>query len=255
MENKNNGRGIFYGVMGVATLVVAIIGATFAYFAAGASQGQETISATSSKVQGLKLTEHKNFKTDLVPVHGEDPKFKDFAALDKCVDLAGNNICSVYEVNVENPNNSAIDATFSLTSVTNTFANLYFTVYKGTANTGGTNNMPDIFTNGAPFTGEIGSQLKPVAEHQDEGASTEAPIVLIPPTKLTNAETVSLNKLDHLMAAHENPTYTIVLWLQETGENQTTDDAGETGKSFSAIFKVDTGSTAGGITGVLATSA
>mgnify|MGYP003312611361 CR=1 FL=1 len=33
MEN-NNGRGIFYGVIGVATLVVAIIGATFAYFSA-----------------------------------------------------------------------------------------------------------------------------------------------------------------------------------------------------------------------------
>ena len=36
-EQKNNGRGIFYGVIGVATLVVAIIGATFAYFTASAS--------------------------------------------------------------------------------------------------------------------------------------------------------------------------------------------------------------------------
>ena len=36
MENKN-GQGIFYGVIGVATLVVAIIGATFAFFNAQAS--------------------------------------------------------------------------------------------------------------------------------------------------------------------------------------------------------------------------
>ena len=36
MENKN-GQGIFYGVIGVATLVVAIIGATFAYFSASAT--------------------------------------------------------------------------------------------------------------------------------------------------------------------------------------------------------------------------
>lgn len=35
MENKN-GQGIFYGVIGVATLVVAIIGATFAFFSAQA---------------------------------------------------------------------------------------------------------------------------------------------------------------------------------------------------------------------------
>ncbi len=38
MENKN-GQGIFYGVIGVATLVVAIIGATFAYFSASVSAG------------------------------------------------------------------------------------------------------------------------------------------------------------------------------------------------------------------------
>ena len=40
MEN-NNGRGIFYGVIGVATLVVAIIGATFAYFSANISSDNQ----------------------------------------------------------------------------------------------------------------------------------------------------------------------------------------------------------------------
>ena len=39
MENKN-GKGIFYGVIGVATLIVAIIGATFAYFTATTASGQ-----------------------------------------------------------------------------------------------------------------------------------------------------------------------------------------------------------------------
>lgn len=34
---ENNGKGIFYGVIGVATLIVAIIGATFAYFSASQS--------------------------------------------------------------------------------------------------------------------------------------------------------------------------------------------------------------------------
>ena len=37
MNERNNGKGVFYGVIGVATLVVAIIGATFAYFTASAS--------------------------------------------------------------------------------------------------------------------------------------------------------------------------------------------------------------------------
>ena len=30
-ENNNGGKGLFYGVIGVATLIVAIIGATFAW--------------------------------------------------------------------------------------------------------------------------------------------------------------------------------------------------------------------------------
>ena len=35
-ENNRKGPGVFYAVMGVATLVVAIIGATFAFFSASA---------------------------------------------------------------------------------------------------------------------------------------------------------------------------------------------------------------------------
>ena len=40
-ENNRKGPGVFYAVVGVATLVVAIIGATFAYFSAQASTGAE----------------------------------------------------------------------------------------------------------------------------------------------------------------------------------------------------------------------
>ena len=49
-NNRNNGRGIFYGVIGVATLVVAIIGATFAYFSASVTgiNNMETGSTTLS---------------------------------------------------------------------------------------------------------------------------------------------------------------------------------------------------------------
>lgn len=42
-ENNRKGPGIFYAVVGVATLVVAIIGATFAYFSASANATGDTI--------------------------------------------------------------------------------------------------------------------------------------------------------------------------------------------------------------------
>ena len=49
MEENRKGPGVFYAVVGVATLVVAIIGATFAYFAsttngaAGAAAAQSAL--------------------------------------------------------------------------------------------------------------------------------------------------------------------------------------------------------------------
>ena len=49
-ENHNNGRGIFYGVIGVATLVVAIIGATFAYFTASQSSNNGDITGNAASV-------------------------------------------------------------------------------------------------------------------------------------------------------------------------------------------------------------
>ena len=55
MENK--GQGIFYGVIGVATLVVAIIGATFAYFSAQAEVNGDNITGNSLQLGGALTVE------------------------------------------------------------------------------------------------------------------------------------------------------------------------------------------------------
>ena len=74
---ENNGKGIFYGVIGVATLIVAIIGATFAYFTATAND--------TSTIQG-------NAATVSLGLTGED----------SCVDANGNTVCQVYKITVNN---------------------------------------------------------------------------------------------------------------------------------------------------------
>ena len=76
MENKN-GQGIFYGVIGVATLVVAIIGATFAYFSASvtptdsdAIQGTtngDVAGAMTLQVKKVAWTGTTAASNDLVP--------------------------------------------------------------------------------------------------------------------------------------------------------------------------------------------
>ena len=55
-ENQRKGPGVFYAVVGVATLVVAIIGATFAYFSASTSGTGDTIGGSTQNINGASLT-------------------------------------------------------------------------------------------------------------------------------------------------------------------------------------------------------
>ena len=64
-ENNRKGPGVFYAVVGVATLVVAIIGATFAYFSAQASTNQNDIS-------GGTLDIKDSFSVEAVRVYKSD---------------------------------------------------------------------------------------------------------------------------------------------------------------------------------------
>lgn len=97
MENKK-GQGIFLGVVGVATLVVAIIGATFAYFSAsttggaGEIQGQ-TLGGTEGgalqlAVSKISWDETGASSNDLVPTNLSSTTFQN-AVTNKCVAEAG----------------------------------------------------------------------------------------------------------------------------------------------------------------------
>ena len=81
MSDNNKGRGIFYGVIGVATLVVAIIGATFAYFTATAAN-TATIKGNTAKVQ-LSLAVTKISNAD---------ETKNNNPVDELIDLLGDSV-------------------------------------------------------------------------------------------------------------------------------------------------------------------
>jgi len=50
MKTDNKGRDIFYGIVAIATLIVAIIGATLAYFSVTASSNEGAVNATAATV-------------------------------------------------------------------------------------------------------------------------------------------------------------------------------------------------------------
>ena len=107
MEENKKGANTLYAVIGVATLIVAIIGATFAFFSATA-QNNEIITGNTAEAGGLTvkvepITSKTN--TNIIPLNLiADSKYPDTqfakAIEKKCKDDLGNNVCSVYRVTV-----------------------------------------------------------------------------------------------------------------------------------------------------------
>ena len=112
-EQKNNGRGIFYGVIGVATLVVAIIGATFAYFTATATNATNITGNMATVSFGLrvnKVTTADEKLGGMIPMSNSMVEAavkgngkKDTADTQQiCVDDNGNAVCQIYKISVTN---------------------------------------------------------------------------------------------------------------------------------------------------------
>lgn len=207
MEN-NNGKGIFYGVIGVATLVVAIIGATFAYFASATNGAAGAAAANSANVgDALKITEGKKYAApDLIPASNAvmlasfaqsvPTDDKNPAKTDKCRGASAANkegnygMCSYYTFTITNNSDVATQVYLSLKTDTNTFAkretiqDLEYCVFKG-----------------------------------DETTPTAHACGAVPDTQ-EQFTTVSL-------ASKANETYTVVLYLKNADADQTTTGSGK----------------------------
>ena len=64
---RNNGQTIFLSVIGIATLLVAIIGATFAWFSTTLTNGADTATVSTVKVSGVTMTSSLIDLTDVLP--------------------------------------------------------------------------------------------------------------------------------------------------------------------------------------------
>lgn len=146
---ENNGKGLFYGVIGVATLVVAIIGATFAWFTATAGSGADkeivktgtlTLSYTDGEFQKV---------TNLKPA----TKAQVAAAIGTCVDSETTaQICNKYHFKVENTGTLDAVLTYAV-NVTQEYTEgaLRYAIISGTADASKLNAATEqTFTTTAP---------------------------------------------------------------------------------------------------------
>ncbi len=217
MENRN-GQGIFYGVIGVATLVVAIIGATFAYFSVTANGAtQNGVTAQSANVAGtLTITDTLGTATNMIPVtkanmltsygqsgSGNKAKCKGVSQADATQTF---DLCNTYDFTISNSANIAQTVNISLKTVSNNFANLYYCVY-GSAGT-----------------------TTPVVDCKAVPTGSEA------------ITTVNIG-------AGSSESYTVVLYVNETNGDQTALDSG---KNYVGTVEATTDSGSSHVTGVIA---
>lgn len=133
MENKK-GSGIFLGVVSVATLIVAIIGATFAFFSTQTGSENNAVSvgayefATSVKsVQRIYPTTEaeEKFTQGIIPLSAAtnvgDTTYlmKALSADKKCIDDKGYMVCALYKVTLTNTSTVAAEMNLSVKTTKN----------------------------------------------------------------------------------------------------------------------------------------
>lgn len=129
MENKK-GSGIFLGVVSVATLIVAIIGATFAYFSASI-EGSNTVNVTAYEFNAsLSVSPvYPETAASIIPLNPEGAvtgvegkKNLSYAmneAATRCVDSNKYQVCAVYSATFTNNGSQDITLNGTLTTTKN----------------------------------------------------------------------------------------------------------------------------------------
>ena len=146
MSKDRKTKDIFFGIVAIATLIVAIIGATLAYFSITASSNEGAINATSATVSieysdGKQVTAQAD---ELIPsafdvvqkVYEQNVKNADVSddlssTGNICIDSNSKQVCSAYRFTVASDLERTITAT--LNNEHNGFTYLHYALYDVTA--------------------------------------------------------------------------------------------------------------------------
>ena len=175
MEREDK-RGVFFGVIGVLTLIVAIIGASFAYFSINASSKQDAVNVSAASVK-IVYTEG-----DQIAIENLIPSTREIAMKTLTRGLAGtthevegaqvpyttckddNNYttCGYYEFSLTNNSENAVKVKAyvvptALTEGKVGFSNLMFTLYDRTGIDDKSNNGTQVYEGKVPYNAEAGT--------------------------------------------------------------------------------------------------
>lgn len=235
--NQENGKGIIFGILGILTLIIAIMGASLAYFTASASAADEEIKVTSATVtihylQGDTLTADQLIPSDYEVVkraYNRQGTYKDALGVEQslqCKDDRYYQVCSVFRFKASNKDGRTAQAiTGKITTITEVlesdpreFQNLRFAVFQVEHDEFG-EPVRDDYT-GSIVKNEIGNYschgyLKPTTDPE-------------PVTQLFNhctgaeVDEVTNENPDNIveLEAGEIGEFEVVIWLDETNSPQ-----------------------------------
>ena len=268
--NQSNGRGVFYAVIGVATLVITIIGATFAYLTATANSAPNAVTATGATIT-LGYTDVKTgLKQNLIPIDVTLDQFNKGTYTDSqgtkysfvgigtndCRDVNGNNICSVYQFTVSNPESTDKVSQFVYATMevgANTFTNLKYAVFKGTADEVAASTLGWDVDGTAVTTNTTDYTYTAFTKNASDAArkhviANKGDLIISKTDLVKDAKTThNLTPINQLLDDGESMTYTVVLWVDE---QKTAQDADQ-GKDFKATIKFTTATGGKGVSGQL----
>ena len=283
-DNNKKGFNTLYLVLGVATLVVAVLGATFAYFSA--SQTNDDIGGNIAEAGGLVL-DVKSITFDptdetyatttgnaIIPLNlitnqtlkdGSETEYVDAvsqfaqAMAGKCRDSLNNNICEVYKITVSNQSATSAVQIRGRLNLTSTAANMYWKLIE--ANTTSVDYTPEVAEGEETKTTtfEVLNTASEIAGMPavKQGADETENYLTVKNTAIEGepvyeGANVTLSGTE---GGNSTATYYVVVWLEELGVEQQDADAStkDSLKTYQGTVTFDAVDAQGHKSGVTAT--
>lgn len=249
MENKLNARDLFYGIVAIATLIVAIIGATLAYFSITASSKEGAVNATAATVSinyndGQQVSAQAD---ELIPATldvvqkayiASQDLFDEDGIIEEgdqnvCIDLYDQQVCSIYRFSISSDLVRGVTA--KLNNEHNEFNYLHYAVYDVTNKTWldlddeGAKSRPLNFCDNSNKNKETGEPLTTDDCYAITGTEKK---YTNPTPGATNTAVNSIFGLTMTDAglgytikdiAAESQVYDVILFIKENDANQNAD--------------------------------
>lgn len=263
MNNKEKNK-MFIMIVVFAVIILLAVGSTFAYFQTTASSDPGAVNAKSAEfkirlddditlIKGNiipsieeyvdKASTRRDTNGDFLKPYIDESTGETITAKTACIDDNLREICSIYTFTVINDTELDIPLYFTLEPKYNTFENIYFKIIDSNNNVvmPATHIIDDRYE-----LDESGNYLKDsdgkLIKKENYNELTASPIVL----------TGINNQILKATTDTSNPskmTYSIIMWIMETGTDQTEQDSG---KIFASTLKVEaSGGDGRGITGTI----